>query len=57
MTARKEKSEVVEVAVKVRITYSSPEAREVAIREAQRELHMDMWSSQAGGISCKRVRP
>ena len=52
----KETTEVVEVTVPVSISYSTPEGREKAIEWAQRELHLDGWSSEGGGISAKRVR-
>lgn len=49
----KQTTEIIEIVKSVRITYGNPEARDAAVKMAANELHLDMWSSESGGISAK----
>lgn len=56
MSRPKEITETVEIITPVRITYLAPEGRAAAIAWACRDLHLDGYSTQAGGISVKSLK-
>ena len=49
--------EIVEITIPVRIRYFTQEGRAYGIKEAQKGVFLDSWTSQHGSVSIHSVRP